>query len=56
MSLLEALAAFQDSPTPQTPSANPPAEGYFIVALIAVVLGFLAWVFIRSSARRAPKQ
>jgi hypothetical protein len=56
MSLLEALAAFQESPTPQTPSANPPAEGYFIVALIAVVLGFLAWIFIRSSARHSTKE
>jgi len=55
MSLVEALAAFQQSRTHETPGANPPAAGYFIVALMAVVAGFLAWVIIRSSARRAPK-
>jgi hypothetical protein len=56
MALLESLAAFQQTSTPQTPSANAPIEGYFIVGLIAVVAGFMVWVFIRSNSRRVPKE
>jgi hypothetical protein len=55
MALIESIAAMlQDNGT--QPAANPPAAGYFIVAILAVVVGFMAWIFIRTSARRSSKQ
>jgi len=34
---------------------NPPAAEYIVIALVALVLGLIVVVFIRSSARRRSK-
>jgi cation transport ATPase len=52
MSIMEWVAAVQFN-GPESQSSNPPAAGYFVIAVIAAVLGFVVWIFIRSSARRS---
>jgi len=41
---------------PETLVSNPPGAAYFAIALVAAVVGLLVFVFIRTSARRAPHQ
>jgi hypothetical protein len=55
MSMLEWVAAAQASGT-ESQSSNSFAIGYFVVALLAVVLGLIVWVFIRANARRSSKR
>jgi|HubBroStandDraft_3_1064219.scaffolds.fasta_scaffold1553909_1 hypothetical protein len=52
MPIMEWLAAVQFN-GPESQPSNPPAAGYLVVAVIAVVMGFVVCVFIRSSARRS---
>jgi hypothetical protein len=52
MSIMECVAAMQFN-GPESQSSNPHAAGYFVIAVIAVVMGFMVWIFIRSSARRS---
>lgn len=40
----------------QSQSSDTPATWYFIVALVAVVMGLVALIFIQTSARRSPKK
>jgi hypothetical protein len=37
-------------------NANSTAAGFIVIALIAMVLGVMAFVFVRTSARRTPRQ
>jgi hypothetical protein len=52
MSTADLVAAFQTS-GPQTTPSNPPAAGYFVIGLLAAVLGLIVWIFIRTSSRRS---
>jgi ammonia channel protein AmtB len=52
MSIIEWVAAVQFN-GPESQPSNPPAAAYFVVAVIAAVMGFVVWIFIRSSARRS---
>jgi hypothetical protein len=54
MSIAEWVAAVQVGGTRPEPST--PAEEYFVIALIAVVVGLVVLVFIRSSAQRPSKR
>lgn len=54
MSTVEWVAAVQHS-GPEFQTSNPPAAGYFAVGLVAVVLGLVVWIFIRTSTRRSSK-
>lgn len=54
MSIAEWMASVQAGSGGSLPS-NPPAAGYFLIALMAVVLGFMVLVLFRSSARRSPR-
>jgi hypothetical protein len=55
MSLVESILAVQQTNGLGSQESNPPAAEYFVVALVAVVLGLIVWVFIRSSMRRSSK-
>jgi hypothetical protein len=55
MSSLIQFAALQTT-GPQTPSNDPPAALYFIIAIIALVLGLVVTIFIRTSARRSSRR
>ena len=39
----------------QAPASNPPSTGYFVIGLVAIVVGLMVLVFIRARARRSPK-
>jgi len=39
----------------QPPAGNPHYAGYLVIALVAIVLGLVVLVFIRTSARRSSK-
>lgn len=55
MSILELVAAIQTSDL-QSQASHPVAAWYFLIALIAAVVGLVVTIFIRSSAGRSPKQ
>jgi hypothetical protein len=55
MSLAEWVAAAQATGG-QSQTANTPGSMYFIIALVAVVLGLVVLIFVRSSARRSSKR
>ena len=54
MSIAEYAIAMQTSSLSQT--GNPPWAEYFVIALLAVVLGAFLLVFIRTSMRRSSKR
>jgi len=54
MTMVEWVAATQTSgPGPQP--SNPVSSEYFVIALVAVVLGLVVWIFIRSSAKKSKR-
>ena len=40
----------------ETRSANPPSAAYIVIAILAVVLVLVVWIFIQSGARRSSKR
>ena len=55
MPMVEWVAVLQTS-GPKIETSNLPAARYLVLALIAVVLGLVVWVFIRTSFRGSSKQ
>ena len=55
MSIAEWVYALQPN-GPESPTSNPPATGYFVIALLALVLGLVVLIFIRTSSRRSSKR
>jgi hypothetical protein len=53
--IAECMIAVQTNPD-QVPASNPPFAAFFVLALALFVLGLFVLVFIRTSARRAPRQ
>jgi hypothetical protein len=57
MSIVRLVAAAQTSGPESHPDAsNPIGAGYFLIALVAVVLALVVIIFIRTSAGRSSKQ
>jgi hypothetical protein len=54
MAFIECVLAIQTSGG-LTQTSNSPAALYFVIALVAVVLGLVVLIFIRTSARRPSK-
>jgi hypothetical protein len=54
MSIAEYLVAVQTNGT-QGPSINSTSTEILVIALIAVLLGFMVWIFIRTSSKRSTK-
>ncbi len=52
----ECVIAVQTSKEQLPQTSNPLAAGYFAIALIAVVVGLVVLVFIRTSMRRSSKR
>lgn len=55
MSIIESVAAMQASGL-ESQSSNSPGALYFAIALVAVVLGLVVLVFIRTSGRGSPRR
>jgi hypothetical protein len=55
MSMMEWVAAAQSSGL-DTPRSNSNGAGYFVIALLAVAVGLVVLILIRSGARRASKR
>ena len=55
MSILECFIAVQTSGG-KTLSSNSPASSYFLIGLLAVVIGLVGWIFIRANTRRSSKR
>ena len=55
MTVVECLIAVQTSGT-QIRVSNAPGTPYFLIGLLAVVMGLVVWIFIRTSAGRSPKR
>jgi cation transport ATPase len=55
MSIVEWVAAAQTG-APGSQTSNSPASGYFVIALLAVVLGLVVWIYIRVNATRSSKR
>jgi len=57
MWLVQLVAAVQTSGPESHPDAsNPIGAGYFLIALVAVVLALVVIIFIRTSAGQSSKQ
>ena len=54
MPFVECLIALQANNSPSHPG-NSPGAMYFVIALLAMMVGLIAWIFIRASARRAKR-
>jgi len=37
-------------------NSNSTAAGFIVIAMIAIVLGVMAFLFVRTSSRRSPRQ
>ena len=55
MSIMECAIALQ-SIAGKAPASNPRSDEYFVIALLAVLLGVFVLVFVRTSARRSSKR
>jgi FtsH-binding integral membrane protein len=55
MSIAECIAAVQAN-GPESQASNSPATMYFVIGLVAVVLGLVVVIFLRASARRSSKR
>lgn len=55
MSIAEWVAAIQTNGI-DSQRRDPAAAGYFVIALVAVALGMVVLILIRSSARRSTKR
>jgi len=56
MPLAEYVIAMQTGSTPAGGMSNPSASWYFVFATVALVLGLVVVMLIRSSARRSPRR
>ncbi len=54
MPAIEFLAAIQASDRGLNSSST--TAGFIVIGLIAIMLGFMAFVFVRTSSRKTPKQ
>jgi hypothetical protein len=54
--ILMGLASLAIQTSDRGINANSTAAGFIVIALIAMVLGVMAFVFVRTSARRTPRQ
>jgi hypothetical protein len=55
LSVLNFVAAAQNS-GPATQSSDPPSATYIVLAIAAVLVGFIILMFIRTSAGRSSKR
>jgi hypothetical protein len=55
MSIMECAVVLQTSGD-QSPSSNTPAAEYFLFTIVALVLGLVVLIFVRSGARRSSKR
>ncbi len=55
MTIVDCIAALQNGGS-EAQAPNTPGTGYFLIGLIAVVLGLVVWFIIRASARRSSKR
>jgi hypothetical protein len=54
MLIAEWVAAVEGSRA-ETQTSNPPQIAYVVLAVIALALGLVVWVFVRTSMRRSSK-
>jgi hypothetical protein len=56
MSLANYILTVQTGGSPASGMSNPDSSWYFVFAVVALVLGLVVLVFIRSSARRSSRR